>query len=77
MAVLCHFWQLLMEFVKYDDPDRLRADAQAYAIEAIQQKLASSPEYIQLEWVEKWDGKLPQVMGEAVNPFVSFNAENK
>jgi regulator of protease activity HflC (stomatin/prohibitin superfamily) len=37
----------------------LLADAQAYQIDLINQKIASSPAYIQWSWIQEWDGKLP------------------
>lgn len=49
---------------------RIKAEAEAYAIELIQQQLQASPEYIQLQMVEKWNGVFPEVMGESINPFV-------
>ena len=49
------------------------SDAEAYAIEAIQEQLRQSPEYIELQGVQKWDGKFPQVMGDGVNPFVMLD----
>ena len=53
--------------------ETLQAVAEAYAIELIQKQLQSSPQYIQLQMVEKWNGEWPQVMGDTVNPFVSLN----
>ena len=55
------------------ESQRIAAEAEAYAIELIQQQLKSSPQYIQLKLVEKWNGEWPQVMGETVNPFVSLD----
>ncbi len=54
------------------ESSKIRADAEAYAIEAIQKQLQQSPEYIELQRVQKWDGKYPQVMGNSVNPFVTL-----
>ncbi len=54
------------------ESSKIRADAEAYAIEAIQKQLQASPEYIELQKVQKWDGKYPQVMGNNVNPFVTL-----
>lgn len=51
---------------------KLDADAEAYAIEVIQEQLRTSPEYNQLQMIQKWDGKWPTVMGETVNPFVTI-----
>lgn len=56
------------------ESQRIAAEAEAYAIELIQRQLKSSPQYIQLKMVEKWNGEWPQVMGESVNPFVSLNS---
>ena len=55
------------------DSQKIKADAEAYAIAAIQEKLQQSPEYIELQRVQKWDGKYPQVMGDSVNPFVTLD----
>lgn len=54
---------------------KIQADAEAYAIEQIQQKLRQSPEYIDLQKVEKWNGELPQVMADGVNPFLTLTNE--
>lgn len=54
------------------DSQRVQAEAEAYAIETIQRQLAQSPEYIELQKVQKWDGAFPQVMGDGVNPFVAI-----
>ena len=56
---------------------RVAAEAEAYAIELIQKQLQSSPQYIQLQMVEKWNGEWPEVMGNTVNPFVSLNTAGK
>lgn len=56
------------------ESEKIRADAEAYAIDKIQQQLTKSPEYIELKRVEKWDGKYPQVMGESVNPFINMGS---
>ena len=55
------------------ESQKIKADAEAYAIEAIQKQLQQSPEYIELQRVQKWDGKYPQVMGDSVNPFVTLS----
>ena len=64
--------QQVIEAQALADSERIKAEAQAYAIEIIQKQLGQSPEYIQLQQVEKWNGELPKVMGENVNPFVTF-----
>lgn len=54
------------------DAAKLAADAEAYAIEVIQKQLASSPNYVELQKVQKWNGEFPQIMGNTVNPFVTL-----
>ena len=66
--------QAVIEAQAQGDSEKIKADAQAYSIEIIQKQLNQSPEYIQYQQIQRWDGKLPQVMGETGNPFVSFNA---
>lgn len=55
------------------DSTKLEADAQAYAIEAVQKKLESSPNYIDYLKITNWDGQLPQIIGDGVNPFVNLD----
>lgn len=52
---------------------RIAAKAEADAIELIQKQLATSPNYIDYLKIDRWDGKLPQVVGDGVNPFVALN----
>lgn len=47
------------------DAQRAAADAQAYSIKVIQNQLAQSSEYIEYQKVQKWNGELPQVQGDA------------
>ena len=58
------------------DSKKLTADAEAYAISVIQAELSKSPEYIELQKIEKWNGEFPTVMGTNVNPFVTLNPWN-
>ncbi len=51
---------------------KLAADAEAYAIEVIQKQLASSPNYVELQKIQKWNGVFPEIMGNTVNPFVTL-----
>ncbi len=51
---------------------RAQADAEAYSIEVIQNQLAQSEAYLEYQKIEKWDGELPQVMGDGVNPIIDF-----
>ncbi|MBQ3141457.1 MAG: hypothetical protein IJC25_05805 [Clostridia bacterium] len=55
---------------------KIQAEAEAYAIAQIQKQLKQSPEYIDLQKVEKWNGVLPQVMSDDVNPFVSVTGSS-
>ena len=47
-----------------------RGKAQAIQIEA--QALRANPQVVELRWIEKWDGKVPQYWGEA-SPFIGIN----
>jgi len=48
-----------------------RAEAEAIAIKAIQDQLRLSPEsYLEYQRTEKWDGKLPVVMGTNTGTFI-------
>ncbi len=67
--------QTVIEAQAEAESQKIRADAEAYAIEAIQKQHQQSPEYIELQRVQKWDGKYPQVMGNSVNPFVALNGQ--
>ncbi|MEA5010546.1 MAG: SPFH domain-containing protein [Angelakisella sp.] len=65
--------QIVIEAEAEAESSKIRADAEAYAIEAIQKQLQASPEYIELQKVQKWNGEYPQVMGNNVNPFVTLD----
>lgn len=64
--------QLLIAAEAEANAKKMAAEAEAYAIQVIQEQLSSSPEYTQLQMVEKWNGEWPQVMGNTVNPFVTI-----
>ena len=52
---------------------RLRAQAEADAIAIKAKALRDNPDVMQLNAIEKWDGKLPQMMtGNAPLPFISI-----
>lgn len=55
------------------DSQKIRADAEAYAIEAVQKQLQNSPNYIDYMKIQNWDGKLPAAVGD-INPFVAIDA---
>lgn len=52
------------------DSQKIKADAEAYAIKAVQEQLNASPNYIEYIKINNWDGKLPQAIGTEVNPFI-------
>ncbi len=49
------------------------AEAEAKAIALIEEQLSSSPNYIDYYKLQKWNGILPQVIGDGVNPFVTLS----
>lgn len=51
---------------------KIAAEAEAEAIKAIQQQLAQSPNYVDYFKIERWNGELPQVVSDGVNPFVAL-----
>jgi regulator of protease activity HflC (stomatin/prohibitin superfamily) len=54
----------------------IEAEAEARAIELIQQQIAQNREYIDYLKIIQWNGILPQVIGDGVNPFVVLGSEN-
>ena len=44
------------------------------AIDGVQEKLENSPNYIEYLKITNWNGVLPQVIGDGVNPFVVLEA---
>ena len=48
------------------------AKAEAEAISLIEEQLANSPNYIDYFKLQKWNGILPQVIGDGVNPFIAL-----
>ncbi|MCM1164456.1 MAG: prohibitin family protein [Lachnospiraceae bacterium] len=55
------------------DSQKIKADAEAYAIEAVQKQLTQSPNYIEYMKIMNWDGTLPQAIGTEVNPFIALD----
>lgn len=51
---------------------KIEADADAYAIKVVQEQLDKSPNYNDYIRAQAWDGHLPEVMGNTVNPFVAM-----
>lgn len=58
------------------DSQKIKADAEAYAIKAVQEQLSKSPNYIDYLKIENWNGVLPQAIGSEVNPFVSLDGSS-
>lgn len=56
------------------DSVRIAAEAQAAAIALIQEQLQNSPNYIDYLTIERWNGVLPQVISDGVNPFVALES---
>jgi regulator of protease activity HflC (stomatin/prohibitin superfamily) len=54
----------------------VKAEADAAAIALIQAQLTASPLYIEYLKIINWNGILPQVIGDGVNPFVVLGADN-
>lgn len=54
------------------DAQKVTADAEAYAIRVVQEQLDKSPQYIEFIKAQNWNGELPQVMGNSVNPFITI-----
>jgi regulator of protease activity HflC (stomatin/prohibitin superfamily) len=52
------------------------AEAEAAAIELIQAQIAQNQAYIDYLKIIQWNGILPQVIGEGVNPFVVLGAND-
>ena len=68
--------QIVIQAQAEADSQKLTADAQAYAIEVVQEKLENSPNYIEYLKINNWNGVLPQVIGDGVNPFVSLSTDS-
>lgn len=56
------------------DSQKIKADAEAYSIKAVQEQLAKSPNYIDYLKINNWNGVLPQAIGSEVNPFIGIDA---
>ena len=52
------------------------AEAEAKAIALIEEQLSKSPNYIEYYTIQKWNGILPQVLSDGVNPFVSISGNS-
>lgn len=54
------------------DSQKIKADAEAYAIQVVQEQIAQSPDYIEYLKISNWNGVLPQAIGTEVNPFIAL-----
>lgn len=60
------------------DAEVAKAQGDAQSIQIIQQQLQNSPQYVQYETIQKWDGKLPNTLvtdGKA-NPVLGASGQN-
>ena len=56
------------------DSTLLRANAEAAAIKIKGDALSKNPEVLELSKIEKWDGRLPQIVG-AATPFINLSSK--
>ena len=64
-----------LEQIKYEADQRVAqadGEAKAISIQAAAVQAQGGAAYIQLRALEKWDGKLPQIMGSGAVPFVNL-----
>ena len=54
---------------------KIQADAEAYAIQVVQEQIAQSPDYIEYLKISNWNGVLPQAIGTEVNPFIALDGD--
>lgn len=64
--------QVLIAAQAEADSKKVAAEAEAEAIRLIQEQLANSPNYVDYLKIERWNGELPQVVSDGVNPFVAL-----
>lgn len=62
--------QMVIQAEAEAESQKIEAEAQAYNIQVIQEQLNASPQYLEYQKIQKWNGQFPQVMGDGVNPFV-------
>lgn len=63
------------ETLKNSREDEIKAKAEAEANRLKLQTL--TPQLIQYESIQKWDGQLPNVMGSGAVPFINMNLKSK
>ena len=59
---------------KEEEAKQVVIAAQAKAIQAVQKQLETSPNYIDYMKINNWNGQLPQIIGDGVNPFVNLDS---
>jgi len=69
-----------LERVKYEAEQnvaRANGEAKAIAIQAQAIQVQGGKAYIQLKALEKWDGKLPQIVGSGAIPFINMSLQQE
>lgn len=62
-----------LERIKIEADQKIaEAEGKAKAIRIEAQALLQNPKVVELRWIEKWDGKVPQYWGQA-SPFIGLN----
>jgi regulator of protease activity HflC (stomatin/prohibitin superfamily) len=62
-----------LERIKIEADQKIaEAQGKAQAIRIEAQALRSNPQVVELRWIEKWNGQVPQYWGEA-SPFIGIN----
>ena len=63
-----------LEQIKFEaDQQVAEAKGKAEALRIESSALQSSPQILELRALEKWDGKLPTVMGSGATPFIDVS----
>lgn len=67
-----------LEQVKFEAEQRIaEARGKAEALRVESEAIKSSPAVLELRAIEKWDGKLPAVMGSGATPFVNIGSVSR
>ncbi len=67
--------QLVIAAEAAAESQKIQADAEAYAIQVVQEQIAKSPDYIEYLKISNWNGVLPQAIGTEVNPFIALGGD--
>lgn len=57
------------------DSELIKAEAEAKSIALLQEQIAKNPLYVEYLKATKWNGELPQAIGNEINPFINFGAD--